>query len=62
MPLNRHFRMAVGSVIIAEMTQMQRLAPVMPPRAYGCVVAAGASEDAAENAKTKDSTQRRKDF
>ena len=53
-PLNRQFCMAGSSVNAAEMAQVQRIAPVMPPRAYFAywgVVTADLREDAAENAK-----------
>jgi hypothetical protein len=49
-PLNLHFCMAVGSADAAEMTRVQRLAPVMPPPAnYGNCMA-DVWEQSAENA------------
>jgi len=41
---------AGGSLLAAEMTQVQRMARSMPPRANSGAVAAGAREEAAENA------------
>ncbi len=44
----------------SEMAQVQRIAPLCPPRAYLGVVAAGVREESAENAKAENVTQSRK--
>ncbi len=51
MPLNLHKWRAAGSANAAEMAQVQRFAPVLPPRAYWGVTAADVREQSAENAK-----------
>lgn len=53
MPLNRQFCMATGPADAAEIAQMQRNAPVLPPLHICIAVAADGREESAENAKGK---------
>ena len=61
-PLNCHFVAAESSLSSAEMTHVQRFAPVYPPLCKFCSCMAEAREEAAEYAKSnpKNLTQSRK--
>ena len=53
MALNRQFCTAAGPANGAEMTQIPRLARLLPPRAIWDAAAANVGENAAENAEAK---------
>jgi len=60
-PLNRQFCMAAAPANTAEMAPFQQIALVMPPLCHLGAIAADMREKSAENANTKNLTQRRKE-